>query len=133
MGLSGVNAQQFWSLTSDDPMGHLPISDDKGRFVMDLDAAAFQNTLTNSKGINFLVGKDQVEMVLPNEWGKEEVFELKKAAYYRPNYKQHSQRSKPMLEETGNAPIFTSDFLTRPWESMPGFVIPMEQVDFYSL
>ena len=59
-GLSGVNAQQFWSLTSDDPMGHLPISDDKGRFVMDLDAAAFQNTLTNSKGINFLVGKDQV-------------------------------------------------------------------------
>ena len=84
MGLSGVNAQQFWSLTSDDPMGHLPISDDKGRFVMDLDAAAFQNTLTNSKGINFLVGKDQVEMVLPNEWGKEEVFELKKAAVLSP-------------------------------------------------
>ena len=84
IGLSGVNAQQFWSLTSDDPMGHLPISDDKGQFVMDLDAAAFQNTLTNSKGINFLVGKDQVEMVLPNEWGKEEVFELKKAAVLSP-------------------------------------------------
>ena len=80
IGLSGVHAQQFWSLVSDDPIGHLPISDDKGRFVMDLDADAFQNTLIPSKGINFMAGKDQLEMVLPNEWGKEEVFELKNAA-----------------------------------------------------
>jgi subtilisin-like proprotein convertase family protein len=80
IGLSGVHAQQFWSLVSDDPIGHLPISDDKGRFVMDLDADAFQNTLIPSKGINFMAGKDQLEMVLPNEWGEEEVFELKNAA-----------------------------------------------------
>ena len=85
IGLSGVSAQQFWSLASDDPIGYLPISYDKGRFVMDFDATAFQNTLTNSKGINFLAGKDQVEMVLPNEWGKEEVFELKKAAVLSPD------------------------------------------------
>ena len=80
IGLSGIYSQQFWSLASDDPIGHLPILDDKGRFVMDLDADAFQNTLTPSKGINFMAGKDQLEMVLPNEWGKEEVFELKNAA-----------------------------------------------------
>ena len=77
IGLSGSHAQQFWSLATDDPIGHLPISDDKGRFVMDLDADAFQNTLTHSKGIDFLAGKGQLEMVLPNEWGREEVFELK--------------------------------------------------------
>lgn len=80
IGLSGSHAQQFWSLATDDPIGHLPISDDKGRFVMDLDLVAFQNTLTHSKGIDFLAGKGQLEMVLPNEWGREEVFELKNAA-----------------------------------------------------
>lgn len=85
IGLSGVSAQQFWSLASDDPIGYLPISDDRERFVMDLDTDAFENTLTNSKGIRFLSGKDQLEMVLPNEWGKEEVFEIKKAAVLSPS------------------------------------------------
>ena len=35
--------------------------------------------------MNFLAEKDQVEMVLPNEWGKEEVFELRKAAVLSPS------------------------------------------------
>ena len=52
---------------------------------MDFDAAAFKNTLTESKGMKFLAEKDQLEMVLPNEWGKEEVFELRKAAVLSPS------------------------------------------------
>ncbi len=80
LGLSGIHAQQFWSLASDYPIGHVPISNNNVRFVMDLDVDAFQNTLTPSKGINFIEGKYQLEMVLPNEWGNEEVFELNYAA-----------------------------------------------------
>ena len=34
IGLSGANAQQFWSLASDDPVGHQSISDNKGHFVI---------------------------------------------------------------------------------------------------
>ena len=85
IGLSGVSGQQFWSLASDDPIGYLPISDDKGWFYMDFDATAFKNTLTESKGMKFLEEKDLLEMVLPNEWGKEEVFELRKAAVLSPS------------------------------------------------
>ena len=88
IGLSGANAQQFWSLASDDPVGNLSISDDKGRFVMDFDAAAFQNKLTNFEGISFLAGKDQVKMVLPNEYGKEEVFELEKTDVLSPKLQE---------------------------------------------
>ena len=85
IGLSGASGQQFWSLSFDDSVGHLPISDFKERLYMNLDANAFKNALTDSKGLNFLDGKDQVEIVLPNEWGKEEVFELKKAAVLSPS------------------------------------------------
>ena len=88
IGLSGVSAQQFWSLASDDPIGHLPISDDKGRFYMDFDAAAFKNKLTGFKGLKFLAEKDLLEMALPNEWGKEEVFELKKAVVLSPSLQE---------------------------------------------
>lgn len=80
VNLSVVSAQQFWSLASDDPIGYLPITDDMGKYYIDLDAVAFKNSLTGSRGIKFLAEKDLVEMVLPNEWGKEEVFELKNSA-----------------------------------------------------
>ena len=88
IGLSGANAQQFWSLASDDPVGNLSISDHKGSFLMDFDAAAFQNKLTNFEGISFLAGKDQVKMVLPNEYGKEEVFELEKTDVLSPKLQE---------------------------------------------
>ena len=85
LGLSDVGAQQFWSNASDDPIDYIPISDDKGRFYLDFDAVAFKNTLTESKGIKFLAEKDQVEMFLPNELGKEELFELDNVAVLSPD------------------------------------------------
>ena len=85
LGLSDVGAQQFWSNASDDPIDYIPISDEKGRFYLDFDAVAFKNTLTESKGIKFLAEKDQVEMFLPNELGKEELFELDNVAVLSPD------------------------------------------------
>ena len=84
LGLSVVGAQQFWSNASDDPIVYLPISDEKGRIYLDFDNVKFKNTLTESKGMIFLADKDQVEMVLPNEYGKEEMFELKNVAVLSP-------------------------------------------------
>ena len=88
LGLSNVGAQQFWSNASDDPIDYLPISDEKGRFYLDFDAVAFKNTLTESKGIKFLAEKDQVEMFLPNELGKEELFELDNVAVLSPDLQE---------------------------------------------
>ena len=76
--LGGLNAQQFWSLDSDVPLSYLPFSDPKMSYYLELDTQGFKNYFKSQTTIKSKRASDRVEMVLPNELGEEEVFELKK-------------------------------------------------------
>ena len=85
INLAGVNAQQLWSFASDDPLGYLPVSDSKKSYYLKLDKQAFQSSFERQSKIKLQKGTDRVEMVLPNESGEEEVFEVKKVEVLSPN------------------------------------------------
>lgn len=71
-----VNAQQFWSFSAQDSIGHLPILDQKGSYYLDLDVVAFQEAFMGTSAIDSYIFGEGTEMVLPNEMGIQEVFEL---------------------------------------------------------
>ena len=78
ISFGGLNAQQFWSLDSDVPLSYLPVSDPKMSYYLELDTQGFKNYFKSQTTIKSKRASDRVEMVLPNEFGEEEVFELKK-------------------------------------------------------
>lgn len=78
-----ASAQQFWSLAPESPIGHLPLSDQEGRLYLDLNADAF-NVQSYSKSTIASQADEDIEMILPNEFGEQEVFELQKVAVLTP-------------------------------------------------
>ncbi len=84
MGMVGVNAQQFWSQSSEQSIGYLPISGQKRRVYLDLDEKAFAHAYPPLRDEQPL-GKARVtEMILPNEVGEQEVFDLKETPVLSP-------------------------------------------------
>ncbi len=77
-------AQQYWSLVPENSIVNLSISDKKGLLYFDLDGTLFKNTYTSSKGKEVLRAEEGIEMVLPNEKGEQEVFDLKKTSVLSP-------------------------------------------------
>ena len=78
-----ASAQQFWSLAPESSIGRLPLSDQEGRLYLDLNIDAF-NVQTYSRSTIASQAEEGIEMILPNEFGKQEVFELQKVAVLSP-------------------------------------------------
>ena len=78
-----ASAQQFWSLAPESSIGRLPLSDQEGRLYLELNIDAF-NVQTYSRSTIASQAEEGIEMILPNEFGKQEVFELQKVAVLSP-------------------------------------------------
>jgi subtilisin-like proprotein convertase family protein len=81
---TGLSSQQFWSLAPEDSLEYLSIPDQEGRLYLDLDEEAFQDAFSSAKGAESFVLEQGIEMILPNEKGEQETFELQKTAVLSP-------------------------------------------------
>lgn len=100
-------AQQFWSAASEESIDHLAVSKYKGELFLSFDQVAFSNALTTwSKS----TPKDTVygvEMVLPNEKGEQEVFELKASAVLSPELQTKYPQIQTYVGRSQNRPSVT--------------------------
>jgi subtilisin-like proprotein convertase family protein len=99
-----LSAQQFWSLAPDETLEYLSISDEKGRFYLDLDEEAFQIAFSNAKGSRSLVLEQGIEMILPNEKGEQETFELQKTTVLSPKLQVQYPQIRTYVGRSKNRP-----------------------------